>query len=280
MQDKIAMITGANSGMGLATTVAMAKKGFQVIMVCRNPERGKQALQEAVQQSGADHIELMICDLGSLASIREFAEKYLARYQKLDVLINNAGVVSIKRETTTDGFEVMMGVNHLGHFLLTNLLLPPLKLAPDGRIVIVSSGAQKAGHLHLNNPHLSKGFNVWKGYAQSKLANVLFTKELEDQLKGTNVTVNCLHPGAVGTNIGVNRKTGFGKMIHSILRPFFLTPAQGAETAIFLATNPEVEQISGEYFYKKKIASLSPQAKSKESAEKLWRWSEQQVGLD
>ncbi len=279
MQDKIAIITGANSGMGLATTVAMAKKGFQVIMVCRNPERGEDALQKAKTESGTDHIELMICDLGSLASIRSFAKAFLEHYQQLDVLINNAGVVSLKRETTSDGFESMMGVNHLGHFLLTNLLLDPLKSATEGRIVVVSSGAYKAGRIQFNDPHLSSRFSVWKGYAQSKLANILFTKEMADRVKGTNVTANCLHPGAVGTNLGINRKTGFGKTIHAILRPFFLTPAEGAETAVYLATSPEVKQNSGEYFYKKKTASLPAKAQSKEMAEKLWVWSEQQVGL-
>ncbi|WP_163527198.1 SDR family oxidoreductase [Halobacillus ihumii] len=279
MQDKIAIITGANSGMGLATTVAMAKKGFQVIMVCRNPERGEDALQKAKTESGTDHIELMICDLGSLASIRAFANTFLERYCQLDVLINNAGVVSLKRETTSDGFESMMGVNHLGHFLLTNLLLDSLKSASEGRIVVVSSGAYKAGRIHFDDPHLSNRFSVWKGYAQSKLANILFTKEMADQLKDTNVTANCLHPGAVGTSLGVNRKTGFGKTIHALLRPFFLTPAEGAETAVYLATSPEVKHISGEYFYKKKTNSLPAKAQSKEMAEKLWNWSEQQVGL-
>ncbi|WP_257349461.1 SDR family oxidoreductase [Pseudalkalibacillus decolorationis] len=279
MQNKNVIITGANSGMGLATTVNMAKRGYQVIMACRDPKRGERALQEAKQQSGSDRIELLICDLGSLESIRAFVEKFRANYDRVDVLINNAGVVSVKRETTSDGFESMMGVNHLGHFLLTNLLLDLLISAPQGRIIVLSSGAHKIGRIQFDDPYLSKGYRVWKGYAHSKLANILFTKELARRLKDTNVTTNCVHPGAVGTSLGVNRKTGFGKSVHTLLRSFFLTPAEGAETAIYLASSDEVRAISGEYFYKKKIAPVSSRAKDPELAKKLWIWSEQEVGL-
>ncbi|TCP19158.1 NAD(P)-dependent dehydrogenase (short-subunit alcohol dehydrogenase family) [Scopulibacillus darangshiensis] len=279
MQNRIAVVTGANSGMGLATSAALIKRGFHVIMACRNSERGAKALQQVKQDSGANHVELMTCDLGSLDSIRTFAKQFKERYQRLDVLVNNAGVVSIKRETTADGFESMIGVNHLGHFLLTNLLLDRLKQAKQGRIVTVSSGAHKAGNIHFNDPHLSSKYNVVKGYSQSKLANILFTRELAERLESSSVTANCLHPGAVGTNLGVNRNTGFGKAIHRVLRPFFLTPAEGADTAIYLATSPDVTDNSGEYFYKRKIASISAKARDKALAKKLWAWSEQQVNL-
>ncbi|MFS0837214.1 SDR family oxidoreductase [Paenibacillus sp. 1P03SA] len=279
MKQKIMMVTGANSGMGLATTVALARQGAKVIMVCRSEERGRSALREAMEASGSADIELMQCDLGSLRSIRNFAADFKSRYDHLDVLINNAGVVSLKRETTSDGFEVMMGVNHLGHFLLTNLLLGPLKRAEQGRIVVVSSGAHKIGKIRWEDPYLTKGYTVWTGYAQSKLANILFTRELAARLKGTSVTVNALHPGAVGTQIGVDRNTGFGKSVLAMLRPFFLTPAQGAETAVYLATSDNVECATGEYFYRKKIAPVSARAKDKELAAKFWDWSERETGL-
>lgn len=279
MKQKIMMVTGANSGMGLATTIALARQGAKVIMVCRSEERGRSALREAMAASGSAEIELMQCDLGSLRSIRTFAAAFKSRYDHLDVLINNAGVVSLKRETTSDGFEVMMGVNHLGHFLLTNLLLGSLKRAEQGRIVVVSSGAHKIGKIRWEDPYLTKGYTVWTGYAQSKLANILFTRELAARLKGTAVTVNALHPGAVGTQIGVDRNTGFGKSVLAMLRPFFLTPAQGAETAVYLAASGNVECASGEYFYRKKIAPVSARAKDKELAAKFWEWSVRETGL-
>ncbi|MEC0229174.1 SDR family oxidoreductase [Paenibacillus alba] len=279
MHHPTVIVTGANSGMGLATTVALARKGAHVIMLCRSKQRGDLALAEARQQSGSDRIELMLCDLGSLASIRTFAEDFLAKHQVLDVLVNNAGVVTVKRQTTSDGFEAMTGVNHLGHFLLTNLLLEVIVRAPQGRIVNVSSGAHKIGRFDFDNPYLMRGFSVWRGYAQSKIANIWFTRELAKRLAGTTATVNALHPGAVGTNIGVDRDTGFGKFVHRLLRPFFLTPAQGAETAIYLSTSPDVQTISGEYWYKKKIAPISERAKDEDMAHRFWAWSEQEVGL-
>ncbi|MWV44354.1 SDR family NAD(P)-dependent oxidoreductase [Paenibacillus sp. HJL G12] len=277
--EKMMIVTGANSGMGLASTVALAKTGAEVVMVCRNEQRGQAALVEAIRQSGSDKIQLMLCDLGSLTSIREFAKAFTERYDRLDVLLNNAGVVMIKRQETSDGFEMDLGVNHLGHFLLTHLLLDVLLASPQGRVVSVASGAYKAGKIHFDDPFLKRGFNPAKAYAQSKLANILFTKELASRLEGTHVTANCVHPGAVGTQIGVNRDTGFGKTVLAMLKPFFLTPEKGAETAVYLATAPELEKVSGQYFYKKNPQKLSTKADSTEDAKRLWEWSCEQVGI-
>ncbi|MDQ0115347.1 SDR family oxidoreductase [Paenibacillus harenae] len=279
MDGKTVIVTGANSGMGLATTIELAKLGAKVIMACRSEERGRQALEQARAASGSTAIELMLCDLGSLASIRSFAEAYKEQYDRLDVLVNNAGVISLKRKTTKDGFESMIGVNHLGHFLLTHDLLEMLKAAPQGRIVNVSSGAHKAGHIHFNDPFLTKGYNVAKGYAQSKLANILFTKELAKRLAGTKVTVNSVHPGAVGTNIGVDRNTGFGKSVLRMLKPFFRSPLKGADTAIYLASSEEGGASTGLYFIDRKPAQVSKRAADSELASKFWTWSEQQVRL-
>ncbi|MDH6374247.1 retinol dehydrogenase-14 [Paenibacillus sp. PastF-3] len=279
MRGKIALVTGANSGMGLATTVELARKGAKVIMVCRNRQRGEEALAAAKQKSHSEDIELMLCDLASLESIRSFAEEFIRKYPILDILINNAGVVTIKRQLTKNGFEMDLGVNHLGHFLLTNLLLEPLKAAEQGRIVVVASGAYKIGALHYEDPTLARRFNPAKAYARSKLANILFTKELAARLQGTRVTVNCVHPGAVGTNIGVNRETGFGKSILKLLSYFFLTPEQGADTAIYLATEPDLQEVTGQYYYRRKNQELTPRAQNKQEAQRLWRWSQEQVGL-
>lgn len=279
MDGKIVIVTGANSGMGLATTIELAKLGAKVVMACRSEERGGIALKQAREAGGRSDIELMICDLGSLDSIRAFAAAYKERYGRLDVLVNNAGVVSLKRQTTKDGFESMIGVNHLGHFLLTHELLELLKAAPQGRIVNVSSGAHKIGDIYFQDPFFANGYNVAKGYAQSKLANILFTKELAQRLSGTKVTVNSLHPGAVGTNIGVDRTTGFGKSVLRMLSPFFRTPLKGADTAIYLASSEEGGTASGMYYIDRKPAKVAKRAADPKLAAKLWAWSEKQVGL-
>ncbi|GAS80275.1 short chain dehydrogenase [Paenibacillus amylolyticus] len=267
--------------MGLATTIELARQGYHVIMACRSEKRGQEALQEAVRQSGSSAIELMLCDLGSLESIRQFARTFRERHDRLDVLVNNAGVVMVKRKETSDGFEQSIGINHLGHFLLTLLLIEPLKAAKQGRVVNVSSGAYKAGKIHFEDPHLHKGYNPIKSYAQSKLANVLFTRALAGKMSGTSVTVNCLHPGAVGTSIGVDRNTGFGTRIMAFVGklPFFLSPEEGARTAVYLATSPEVVGITGRYYYQQKEQQLKAHAVDDASAERFWTWSEEQVGL-
>ncbi|TMV49494.1 SDR family oxidoreductase [Paenibacillus mesophilus] len=281
MSRKTVLVTGANSGMGLAAATELARRGYRVVMACRSLERGEAARRVAIRQSGAADIELMLCDLGSLRGVRQFAEQFLARHDALDVLINNAGVITIKRHTTSDNFEAMMGVNHLGHFLLTSLLLPAIQRSPQGRIVVVSSGAHKAGRIHFEDPHLTRGFNAVKGYAQSKLANVLFVRELAERLRGGGgtVTVNAVHPGAVATDFGVDRRTGFGRSVYRLLRPFFRTPAEGAATAVYLATANEVAGVTGQYFYDNKPAPVSALAQDAVTAKRLWEWSEREVGL-
>ncbi|MGO4349905.1 SDR family oxidoreductase [Paenibacillus sp. MCAF9] len=279
MTGKVVAVTGANSGMGLATTVELAKQGAHVVMICRSKERGERALEQARSQSGSSDIVLMTCDLGSFASIRTFTAAFKQKYSQLDVLINNAGVVALKRSITSDGFESQIGINHLGHFLLTNELLDLLQRAPQGRIINVSSGAHKAGRIHFDDPNLTRGYNVAKGYAQSKLANILFTNELAKRLAGTRVTVNSLHPGAVATNIGVDRKSGFGKTVHKLLKPFFRTPLEGAKTAIYLASSDEAANLTGQYFIDSKSVQTASKASNPELAAKLWAWSEQQVKL-
>ena len=278
MNGKTVVVTGANSGVGLATAVELARQGATVVMACRSPERGEQALGQALERSGSTKLELMLCDLGSLDSIRAFASAFQARHPRLDVLINNAGVVSLKRQTTRDGFELQLGTNHLGHFLLTLLLLEPLRAAPQGRVVNLSSDAHRVGAIRWEDPHFTHGYSVWRTYAQSKLANLLFTRELANRLRGTSVTVNAVHPGAVATQLGVDRGTGFGKTVMRLLKPFFLTPEQGADTSVYLATSDAVTGVSGEYFYRRAPARVSRRAEDREQRERLWAWSEQQVG--
>lgn len=274
---KIAIVTGANSGMGLATTIELAKQGFHVIMMCRNKEKGLRALTDAILQSQSSSIELIQGDLGSFVSIHNFARAFQSKFNHLDVLINNAGVVTVKRELTSEGHEAQLGVNHLGHFYLTQLLMNELQRASQGRIIVVSSGAHKWGKIDIQDMEMSRGYNVAKGYGRSKLANLLFMQELTSRLEGTNVTINAVHPGAVSTNLGIDRNTEFGRIFVNLLKPFFLTPTQGAQTAIHLATSPEVASISGKYFYQMKEATMSKFAQNPHLAKGLWLWSEQQI---
>lgn len=272
---KIAIVTGANSGMGMATTAALADMGATVVMLCRNEKRGKEAL-ELLKQRAERQLDLMLCDLGDFASIRNFADVFRKKYEKLDILVNNAGFISLDRQITKDGLERQFGVNHMGHFILTMKLVD---LIPDGgRIVNVASGAHKTGKIHFEDINLSKGFNVIKAYSQSKLANVLFTRELARRLQEKRILVNCCHPGAVATNIGVSRDTGFGKTITGMLKPFFQTPEKGARTAIYLASDENIDGITGEYFYRCRVARSSKRSKDTELAKRLFTFSVELAG--
>ena len=242
---KTAIVTGANSGMGMATARALLNEGATVIMLCRNEQRGKEAYKELLKD-GNSRTYLILCDLGDYASIRAFASKVREQFGRVDVLVNNAGFISLDRQETKEGIERQFGINHLGHFLLTTELLD--LMGEGARIVNVASGAHKVGKIHFDDINLHKGFNVIKAYGQSKLANVLFTRELARRVKDRRITVNCCHPGAVATNIGIDRETGFGKTVTGMLKPFFLTPEEGARTAVFLATDESVSKVTGDIF--------------------------------
>ena len=279
MQDKVVLVTGANSGTGKWTAIELANMGARLIILCRDSFRGEEALKDIKEISGSQNIELMICDLASLDSIREFCSLFKSKYKRLDVLINNAGVILPARHETEDGYELQFGVNHLGHFLLTNLLLDLIIKSAPARIVVVASGGHKTGKIHFEDINLEKNFNMAKAYSQSKLANVLFTYELARRLKDKSVSVNALHPGPVASNIAVNRDTGFGKLITGFLKPFFQTPKKGAETAIYLASSKDLEGVTGKYYYKKKQAPSSKLTHDKDLAKKLWDISETMVEL-
>ncbi|MCD8502408.1 MAG: SDR family oxidoreductase [Bacillaceae bacterium] len=278
-ENNVVIITGANSGMGKASSIELAKTGAAVVMLCRNTARGEEALQEVQQVTGNESVVLMQCDLGSQESIKAFCTEFKKRFDRLDVLVNNAGVILPGRHETKDGNELQFGVNHLGHFLLTNLLLDRMIASAPARIINVSSGAHKIGDIHFDDVNLQKNYRLWRAYAQSKLANILFTYALSERLEGKEVTVNCLHPGAVATNMGINRSTGFGTLITRLLKPFFQTAKKGAETTIYLATSDEVANVTGKYFYRKKPIQSSKRSYDKKLAERLWTLSEEMTGL-
>ncbi len=274
LDGKVAIVTGANSGMGLATTAALCDAGAKVIMLCRNEERGREAL-EKLKEKEERQLELILCDLGDYDSIRGFTRTVKAKYAKIDILVNNAGFISLDRQETKEGLERQFGINHIGHFLLTMLLLK--NMGEGTRIVNVASGAHKVGRIHFEDINLKKHFNVITAYSQSKLANVLFTRELARRVAKRGIMVNCCHPGAVATNIGIDRDTGFGKTVTGMLKPFFQTPEEGARTAIFLAMDDSVKNVSGEYFYNCKIAKSSKRSKDMRLARKLFVLSKKLV---
>jgi len=274
LQGKTAIVTGANSGMGMATVRALSDMGARVIMLCRSEKRGRKALERLNSEKPRD-LDLILCDLGDYDSVRSFVSKVRESYSRIDILVNNAGFISLDRQETKEGLERQFGINHIGHFLLTTSLLD--LMGEGSRIVVVASGAHKTGKIHFDDINLHRGFNVIKAYSQSKLANVLFTRELARRVKDKGITVNCCHPGAVATNIGIDRETGFGKTVTGLLKPFFQTPEQGAGTAVFLATDDSVADVSGEYFYKCKIAKSSKRSKDMELAKELFEFSERLI---
>ena len=274
LKGKTAIVTGANSGMGLATVEALSDKGATVIMLCRSEERGKAAFARLMENRERS-LDLILCDLGDYESIRNCVMRVKEKYTQVDILVNNAGFISLDRQETKEGVERQFGINHLGHFLLTTQLIDMMR--PGSRIVVVASGAHKVGKIHFDDINLKKHFNVITAYSQSKLANVLFTREMARRLKKRRISVNCCHPGAVATNIGIDRETGFGKTITGLLKPFFQTPAEGAGTAIYLATSDEVSNITGGYFYRCRIAKSSKRSRSRKLAKRLYDLSEEMV---
>ena len=274
LKGKTAIVTGANSGMGLATVEALSDKGATVIMLCRSEERGKAAIARLMENRERS-LDLILCDLGDYESIRNFVMRVKEKYTQVDILVNNAGFISLDSQETKEGVERQFGINHLGHFLLTTQLIDMMR--PGSRIVVVASGAHKVGKIHFDDINLKKHFNVITAYSQSKLANVLFTREMARRLKKRRISVNCCHPGAVATNIGIDRETGFGKTITGLLKPFFQTPAEGAGTAIYLATSDEVSNITGGYFYRCRIAKSSKRSRSRILAKRLYDLSEEMV---
>lgn len=277
LTDKICLITGANAGLGKVTALELAKKGATVVMVARSRERGEAALAEVQQASGSQNVRLMLADLSSMESTRQLAEQFKAEYGRLDILVNNAGAFFNERLLSVDGYEMTFALNHLNYFLLTNLLLDRLKTSAPARIVNVSSGAHTGGSINFDDLMMEKKYSGFSVYGQSKLANILFTYELARKLEGSGVTVNTLHPGGVATRFGSGQ--GFMGWIMKLVRPFLLTPEQGAETQIYLASSPEVEGVSGKYFVKKKPVQSSKESYDTAVAHQLWEVSEQLTGL-
>ncbi len=279
MRGRACLITGATSGIGKETAVALAEMGASVVITARDERKGRAAQREIKERSGVD-VDVLFADLGSLADVRRLADDYKSRNDKLHVLINNAGAINAQRLETQDGYEMTFGVNHLAHFLLTDLLLELIKSSAPARIINVSSGAHTGATVDFDNLQGEDGYSGIRAYGQSKLANVLFTKELARRLGGSNVTVNSLHPGVVKTGFGRNNGGLMGAVmavVHTVGSPFLLNSARGAETSIHLASSPDVENVSGEYFVKSEAVPSNDVSNDPDVARKLWNVSEQLV---
>ena len=274
VNNKNILITGATSGIGRESALALAKMGANITFIARNKLKAENLLTDINKISNGQN-SFIIADLSSQKDIKSASEKYIDKNISLDVLLNNAGLINFKRNETIDGFEETFAINHLAYFSLTNLLLDKIKESNSARIVNVSSAAhQFVKRMNFDDIHSKKSYKPFQVYGYTKLANILFTKKLSSMLENKKITVNCLHPGVVGTSFGQNNSNNLNKVLSFIAKPFMRTSEKGAETSIYLCSSPDVSDISGQYFYNCKVTKTSKWAQSKEDADKLWDLSE------
>jgi NAD(P)-dependent dehydrogenase (short-subunit alcohol dehydrogenase family) len=276
MQNKICLITGATSGIGQATAMALAQKGITVIVAGRDEERCQKTVARIQRETQNFHVDYLLADLSVQAQVRQLAADFKARYERLDVLVNNAGAIFLRRQISADGIEMTFAVNHLAYFLLTNLLLEPLKASAPARVVNVASNSHYGQHLDFDNLQLKRGYNPMRAYGRSKLCNLYFTYELARRLEneGTGVTVNAMHPGFVATNMGANNGW-WVKLFLPLVHLNSLTPEQGASTVVYLASSPDVEGVSGKYFVREREVESDPVSYDESAARRLWEVSEE-----
>ena len=279
VRGKTILVTGATSGLGLEAAVALAGRGARVLLVGRDPARTAAAVATVEARSGTTGVSSFLCDFASQAEIRRLAAAVLARHDRLHVLLNNAGGVNKRRRVTVDGIERTFAVNHLGYFLLTHLLRDRLVASAPARVVTVASIGHRRGTLDFADLGYERGYRIMRAYARSKLANVLFAAELARRLAGTGVTSNSLHPGAVATHIWSGAPTWAKPLIHLLLRPRFLSAAEGAETLVQLAASPQLAGVTGQYFEKGAPVAPAPLAQDEALARRLWEVSAGLVGL-
>jgi retinol dehydrogenase 14 len=278
MNGKTVLVTGATNGIGEVAALELARMGASVCIVARNRAKGEAVLEEIEKATGNANLELFVADLSSMNDVRRVAEEFKAKHPRLDVLINNAGGWFDKPQTTADGLEYTFAFNHLAYFLLTNLLLDALKQSAPSRIVNVSSEAQSNGKINFDDLQSERKYSSFSAYSQSKLANVMFTYALARRLEGSGVSVNALHPGFVNTGFGDN-SSGFVRLVFPLIKRFAITPEQGADTMIYLASSPDVEGVTGRYFDKRKPKASSAISNDRDAQEKLWDASAKLVKL-
>ena len=273
------VITGATAGIGRSTAHALAAQGATLTLLNRNPAKAEELAEELVD-AGATPPTLITMDMASLDSVRQAAEACLALARPIDILVNNAAVVNTTRRESEDGFEETLAVNHFAPFLLTGLLLPALLDAPGSRIVNVASDAHSfVRSMGFEDMQAEKDYKTFREYGRSKLANILFTRSLASRLAGRDITVNCLHPGAVATSLGSQNEGLLARLLPMLLKPFFRSPDKGAETSLYLCTSDAVAAISGAYFVNCQVKAAKPWAEDDDAAEELWRYTEEAVGF-
>jgi NAD(P)-dependent dehydrogenase (short-subunit alcohol dehydrogenase family) len=278
MGGKTVLITGGTSGIGKAAAVALAAMDANVVVVGRNQERGEAAVEEISARSRNESVELLLADLSVQSEVRGLAQELRERHDRIDLLINNAGLVQSKRTETPDGIETTLAINHLAPFLLTNLLLEWLEMSAPSRVITVSSEAQRWGKMDFEDMQSRRKYRGFPVYGRTKLANIMFTYELAERLNGTGVTANCLHPGSVGTNFGQNNR-GPMALFFRTFKPFMRSAEQGADTLIWLASSPEVNGVSGKYFSDRKEIEAKNVAYDPAARRRLSEISEGLTGL-
>lgn len=274
VQDKTIVVTGANSGIGRATATALAGLGAHVVMVSRMEKRGRRARDDIHKRTGNPRVDLLVADLSTRDAIRRLAAEIESRYDRLDVLINNAGLLTRRRRTTPEGFELQFFVNHLAYFMLTNLLARLLTASAPARIVNVASTSHSSGIIDFDDLQFERGYKGWQAYANTKLMNVVFTYELARRLRDTGVTANCLHPGVIHTGLLRNFSSVLNIAFHA-LQVFFKKPEQGAETPVYLATSREVDGVTGGYFRYCRPMDTTELSRDRDVQRRLWEVSEE-----
>ena len=279
VEGKNCLITGATSGIGRSTALALSKMGANIFFIARNADKAEE-LREEIKEISGKSPHVIIGDLSSLKQIKKVAEEYKYLNEPIDILLNNAGIMNTERRVTEDGLEEVFAVNHLAYFLLTNLLIDEVLRSSVKRVVNVSSDAHRfLKSINFDDLQSEKEFKMFTVYGQSKLANILFTKKLSTLYQDRGLTTNCLHPGFVSTSIGKQNKSIIGNLLFNLARPFARTSKKGAETSIYLCSSPEVSDISGEYFFDCKIKETSEGAKNLSDADKLWKISSDLTGI-
>jgi len=282
MLGRTCVVTGATSGLGAVTARVLAERGAEVVVVGRAPERCEATVRQIKLQTASRTVSWMRCDLSSQREVRDLAQEYRSRHQRLDVLVNNAGAVFGTRRLSTDGIEMTFATNHLSQFLLTNLLLDSLKASAAARVVNVSSIAHEQAHIDFDDIECRRAYRPMQVYGKSKLANLYFTYELARRLEGTSVTVNALHPGLVRTNFGP-RAGPLGRIVQTLVhlryRRYSIGAEEGAATIVFLATSPAVDGVTGKYFVDERAVSSAEQSYDQSAARKLWEVSAAMSGL-
>ena len=282
MKGKTVVITGGNAGIGKATAIALAKKGAEVVITSRSEEKAKATINEIKSASGNKNVSFVLVDLSSQKSVRKAAEELKTKCPKIDVLINNAGCYVSELQLSSDGLEMQFGTNHIGHFLLTNLILDNVKAAEKARIINLSSIAHKSTReLNFGDLNYEKEeYGGWKAYSRSKYCNILFTKALAKRLEKDNITVNAVHPGGVRTEIAEKNANWFTKLGWIVMKPFMITVEKGAATSIHLASSEKVEGITGHYWVRSKQEWSNKPSQDPKNAAALWKKSEEIVGQE